>query len=108
MQNDLENQTITTRTKGWSWMGFFFAYLYYAGYGKLKFAIILIVIFSIPSIGDFLAIFIAVYCGINAKKDLLVKQIPFNWDNVIIVIFAGLIFGICFRVWLPALGVRFY
>lgn len=105
MKNNTESKP--TKNSKWSWLGFFFGYLYYAGYEKLKFAIIMVILFSIPTIGDFFAIFIAVYCGMNAKKDLPIKQIPFNWDNVVIVIFTGVVFGVCFRIWLPTfLGIN--
>jgi hypothetical protein len=83
--------------KGWSWFGFLFMPYYYAGYGALQkgviFAILLGIIAAVNSanivilaIAFFVAIGIAIYGGINAKKELPVGKQDFSWKNVIIVV----------------------
>jgi len=71
-----ENQV--EEKKGWSWLGFFFAPYYYAGYGELQKGIILAVISGIPLLG----LLAGVYGGLKAKQELPIKQQPFNWKNV--------------------------
>jgi len=65
--------------QGWSWLGFFFAPHYYAGYGKLQKGLILAVVSGIMPL---LAIFVAIYGGLKAKKELPIGNDKFNWKNV--------------------------
>lgn len=51
--------------KGWSWLGFFFAPYYYAGYGNLPKGLVLAVISGIVPL---FAIVVGVYGGLKAKK----------------------------------------
>lgn len=93
------------KSKGFSWLGFFFNIYYYAGYGKLKLSIIFTVIFALllgilgglqskiiytsPNVGIILyfivltiiCLSLPIYAGIKAKKDLPIKQIKFKWLN---------------------------
>lgn len=64
--------------KGWSWLGFFFGPYYYAGYGMFKKGLILGFLSSIPLIGT---LGVPIYCGIKAKKELLVGETPFDWKS---------------------------
>ncbi|WP_169752679.1 hypothetical protein [Campylobacter mucosalis] len=81
---------------GWSWIGFLFPAYYYAGYGKLKKGIIMAIIVSIPVINLVTALVVGIYGGINAKRELPIKEVPFNWGNVgivllVITVFLGLL-----------------
>lgn len=90
-----ENQV--EEKKGWSWLGFFFAPNYYAGYGKFKKGIILSLIQIIPLIG----LFINIYAGIKAKKELPIGKQSFNWKLAIGVSFIQFIFiGIIFSIFM--------
>jgi len=90
----LENQA--KKNKGWSWLGFFFAPNYYAGYGKIKKGIIFSLIQTIPIIGFFI---VNIYAGIKAKKELPVGEQSFNWKLAIGVSFIQFIFiGIIFSI----------
>ena len=76
------------KSLGWSWMGFLFNAYYYAGYGRMKKGIILIILsMLIPIFG----IAVAVYCGIKAKSELPIGNAPFVWKNVLIVFFIAII-----------------
>ncbi len=67
------------KEEGWSWMGFFFAPYYYAGYGKLKAGIIMAVLLGImPLVG----IIVGFYGGWHAKRELPIKEVEFDWKNV--------------------------
>ena len=84
MQNGVENQSTNG---GWSWMGFLFSAYYYAGYGKLQKGIVMMLLMCliIP------AFIIPFYCGFKAKSELPIKQVPFNWGKVgilVLVVFA--------------------
>ena len=81
--------------KKWSWFGFFFNVYYYAGYGNLKKAIILIIpSILIPIIG----IVVAVYCGLKAKQELPIGDMKFNWINVGITLLTAIVFTIVSKV----------
>jgi hypothetical protein len=84
MQNGVENQSTNS---GWSWMGFLFNIYYYAGYGKLKKAIImsLLMLLIIPMF------IIPFYCGFKAKSELPIKQVPFSWGKVGILVLVYLV-----------------
>ncbi len=71
-----ENQV--EEKKGWSWLGFFFAPYYYAGYGDLQKGIIFAVLAGIP----FVALIVGIYGGLKAKQELPIKQQNFQWKNV--------------------------
>lgn len=71
-----ENQV--EEKKGWSWLGFFFAPHYYAGYGDLQKGVIFAVLAGIP----FVALLVGVYGGLKAKQELPIKQQEFQWKNV--------------------------
>lgn len=73
--------------QSWSWLGFFFAPYYYAGYGNLQKGLILAVISGLP----LLAIFIGVYGGLKAKKELPIGNKEFNWKNVGITVVVSII-----------------
>ena len=88
-----ENQV--EEKKGWSWLGFFFAPNYYAGYGKFKKGVILSLIQIIPPIG----LFVNIYAGIKAKKELPIGKQSFNWKlaigvSLIQIILIGIISSI--------------
>jgi len=80
-----ENQV--EEKKGWSWLGFFFAPYYYAGYGDLKRGLIFAVLYAIP----FIALAIGIYGGLKAKKELPIKQQEFQWKNVGIAVVVNFI-----------------
>ena len=100
----------TTENKSaWSWMGFIFSTAYYAGYGKMKkafliYGIMLIGIVVLPVVIKVMGmpeivgtivywgsiIGVSVYTGLNARKDLPIKEVPFSWKDVIIFILAVL------------------
>jgi len=65
--------------QGWSWLGFFFAPYYYAGYGNLQKGLILAVVSGLMPL---FAIFVGVYGGLKAKKELPIGNQEFNWKNV--------------------------
>lgn len=92
MENNKEIQ-------GWSWLGFLFMPYYYAGYGALKKGLVVAVVTG--ALGEFtselmqeqtsmlvlviatlLGFSIAIYGGIQAKKELPVKKQKFSWLNV--------------------------
>ena len=91
MQNGVENQSTNS---GWSWMGFLFNIYYYAGYGKLKKAIImsLLMLLIIPMF------IIPFYCGFKAKSELPIKQVPFSWGKVGIVVVVYMVVQIVFQI----------
>jgi len=69
--------------KGWSWLGFFFAPYYYAGYNKLKKGLILAIISGLIPLGSLV---VNIYGGLNAKKELPIGNQKFNWKNVSITL----------------------
>ena len=69
--------------KGWSWLGFFFAPLYYAGYGNIKKGVIYAIIGAFPLFG----LIIAIIAGKNARKELPIGKQKFKWVNVVLIIF---------------------
>ena len=75
-----ENQV--EEKKGWSWLGFFFAPHYYAGYGEVKKGIIYAIIGAFPLFG----LIIGVIAGKNAKKDLPIGKQDFKWLNVALTV----------------------
>ena len=81
MENNIEKQ-------GWSWLGFFFAPYYYAGYGDLVKGIVFAILYAIP----FIALFVGIYAGLKAKKELPIKQQEFKWANVGIVAIINIVF----------------
>ncbi|MDX9756656.1 MAG: hypothetical protein A2329_01175 [Sulfurimonas sp. RIFOXYB2_FULL_37_5] len=66
--------------KGWSWLGFLFAPFYYAGYGDMKKGLIFALISGFP----LFAIFICIYGGLKAKKELPIGEVDFKWSNAVI------------------------
>jgi hypothetical protein len=91
MQNGVEKNL---QISGWSWMGFLFNIYYYAGYGKLKKAIImsLLMLLVIPMF------IIPFYCGFKAKSELPRKQVPFSWGKVGIVVVVYMVVQIVFQI----------
>ena len=91
MQNGVENQSTNG---GWSWMGFLFSAYYYAGYGKLQKGIVMMLLMCliIP------AFIIPFYCGFKAKSELPIKQVPFNWGKVGIVVVVYMVVQIVFQI----------
>lgn len=75
-------------------MGFLFNIYYYAGYGKLKKAIImsLLMLLVIPMF------IIPFYCGFKAKSELPIKQVPFSWGKVGIVVVVYIVVQIVFQI----------
>jgi hypothetical protein len=69
--------------KGFSWMALLFAPYYYSGYGKLKKGLIMAVIGFIP----LTAIFVNIYGGFRAKKELPIGKQDFKWGPAIGVFF---------------------
>lgn len=68
------------KKRTWSWLGFFFAPYYYAGYGKLGKGILLgIVGVVIPILGFFI---VGIIGALNAKKELPIGKEKFSWKNV--------------------------
>jgi hypothetical protein len=66
------------KPKGFSWMGFLFGPHYYAGYGDIKKGIIFAILSgTLPLI----AIFVHIFTGVKANKELPVKQVLFKWPN---------------------------
>jgi len=80
-ENFMETEEIVEK-KGWSWLGFLFAPSYYAGYGDLTKGFIFAIISGFP----LFAIFICIYGGLRAKKELPIGEVKFKWLNVLIVI----------------------
>lgn len=76
-----ENQV--EEKKGWSWLGFFFAPHYYAGYGNVKKGAIYAIIGAFPLFG----LIIAIIAGKNARKELPVGRQEFKWANVALTVF---------------------
>lgn len=81
-----ENQV--EEKKGWSWLGFFFAPFYYAGYGQLAIGILFVILWDIPFVG----LIVAIYAGLRARKELPIKQQEFQWKDVGIVLLFNIIF----------------
>ena len=75
--------------KGWSWLGFFFAPYYYAGYGNLGKGILYAILGVFPLFG----IIIAIISGKNARKDLPIGKQEFKWANVAIIFVLIVVFG---------------
>ncbi len=70
--------------KGWSWLGFFFGPYYYAGYGKTLTAFLMGLFTLVPFVG----LVIAVYAGLNAKKELPIGKQKFKWaDTIVLIVF---------------------
>lgn len=65
--------------KGFSWLGFLFAPYYYGGYGKFKKGLVLSIIGFMP----LTYIFIMIYGGIKAKKELPIGKQDFKWGAAI-------------------------
>ncbi len=72
-------ELVESRLKSFSWLGFFFAPYYYAGYGKAVKGIIMAVIGFIP----LTSLIVAIYGGLQAKKELPVREQEFNWLHAI-------------------------
>ena len=120
MEATTENKT------AWSWMGFIFSTAYYAGYGKMKKAfalfgimvvgvnilpILSLAVLNMPVIvGQIITwatiIGISVYTGLNARKDLPIKEIPFSWKDFILYVLAVVVvsFAISFVLLLVFAG----
>lgn len=88
----LENQV--EEKKGWSWLGFFFAPHYYAGYGDLKKGLIYAVIGAFPLFG----LIIGIISGRNARKDLPIGKQDFKWANVGITVVVNIIVAIILQI----------
>jgi len=69
--------------KGFSWMVLLFAPYYYAGYGRLRKGLIMAVIGFIP----LTALFVNIYGGFRAKKELPIGRQDFKWGHAIGVFF---------------------
>ncbi len=82
-----ENQV--EEKKGWSWLGFFFAPYYYAGYGKVKKGVIYAIIGAFPLFG----LIIGIIAGKNARKDLPIGKQDFKWANVALTVFLTIASG---------------
>jgi len=80
-----ENQV--KEKKGWSWLGFFFTSIYYAGYGKVGKGIILAIIGLIP-LG---LLIVGIYGGLKAKSELPIEEQNFNWMYGLILIVLNII-----------------
>lgn len=80
----MKNNTIK-----WSWMGFIFSIYYYAGYGNMKKALCLTLVYYIPVIGWLIAM---IYAGAKANEELPIKKIQFNWKNVFFIIVIALVY----------------
>ncbi len=65
--------------KGFSWMGLLFGGAYYAGYGKLGKGIVMSLLAAIP----LTAIFVQIYAGLKARKELPVGELKFDWGKAI-------------------------
>lgn len=86
--------------KGWSWLGFLFMPYYYAGYGALQKGIIFAILAGFMAGIDpelmsnvivliillVIGLGIAIYGGVNAKKELPVGKQKFSWKNVILAL----------------------
>jgi hypothetical protein len=83
-----ENQV--EEKKGWSWLGFFFAPYYYAGYGNVKKGAIYAIIGAFPLFG----LIIGVISGRNARKELPIGKQDFNWKNVALTVFLTIASGL--------------
>lgn len=77
----------TAEKKGFSLMGLIFGAYYYVGYGKLKKGLILGAISSFP----LFAVFINIYLGFKAKKELPIGEVAFNWKNIFILFIIQLV-----------------
>lgn len=73
--------------KGWSWLGFLFAPSYYSGYGDMKKGLIFALISGFP----LFALFVGIYGGLKAKKELPIGEIDFKWANVAIAVVVTII-----------------
>ena len=73
-----------------SWWALFFPPIYYFGYGKIFKGLLFFILFFIPLFN----IFICIYAGFNAKKNLDVRNKSFNWYKASIPI--ALILILCF------------
>ena len=87
-----ENQV--EEKKGWSWLGFFFAPHYYAGYGNLKKGLIYAVIGAFP----LFALIIGIIAGRSAKKELPIGKQDFKWANVIITVVVNIVVAIILQI----------
>jgi len=83
-----ENQV--EEKKGWSWLGFLFAPSYYAGYGDMKKGLIFALISGFP----LFALFICIYGGLKAKKELPIGKVDFKWVNVAIAVIITIVTSI--------------
>lgn len=79
---------IENENKGWSWLGFFFAPFYYAGYRRFGKGLFLLFLGLIPLFG----LIAYIYGGLKAKKELPIGKEKFSWGNVIGLI--GLLIGL--------------
>lgn len=91
-----KNETSEEKEKqGFSWLTFFFAANYYAGYGKFKRGLLFAVIGFTP----LTAIIVNIYAGFKAKKELPIGKQPFKWKMaigmaVIQMLIAGVVFSL--------------
>ena len=92
-----ENQV--EEKKGWIWLGFFFAPLYYAGYGNMGKGLGFAAIGAFPLFG----LFIGIYGGLKAKKELPVGEVEFNWKNVGIALVVAIISGVAIQTLIASL-----
>ena len=72
--------------KGWNWLGFLFAPLYYSGYGDMKKGLAFAAIGAFPLFG----LFIAIYGGLKANEELPVGKTVFQWTNAGIAFAVGM------------------
>ena len=77
---------IENEKKGWSWLGFFFAPFYYAGYRRFGKGLFLLFLGLIPIFG----LVAYIYGGLKAKKELPIGKEKFSWVNVIGLIGLGI------------------
>ena len=87
-----ENQN--EEKKGWSWLGFFFAPHYYAGYGEVKKGIIYAIIGAFPLFG----LIIGIIAGRSARKDLPIGKQDFKWANVGITVAVNIVVAIILQI----------
>ena len=74
--------TDDNKKTGFNWLGFLFAPYYFAGYGKLGKGILMAILGLMP----LTLLFVDVYGGFKANKELPVKQVNFSWGKAIAVL----------------------
>jgi len=82
-------ETNIEKKQGFSLMGLLFGAYYYVGYEKMKKGLILGSLSSFPLFG----LFINIYLGFKAKKELPIGEIKFNWKNVAILFVVQIVLG---------------